>query len=119
MEKLFVPYNIAVMAKENDFDEHTKFGIITSLYDKNENHTFYANYRFQGSGLNDGYIYAPTHQQLSDWFREKYNIYVYVKALKPGIYKSYINDDEIIESDGYYFTYNKAFEEAFKLIKDK
>jgi hypothetical protein len=45
-----------------------------------------------GSGLDDGYIYAPTFSQAFRWFREKHNLDSFVKHL----YKSTIKV-------GYYF----------------
>jgi hypothetical protein len=35
-----------------------------------------------GSGLYDGYIYAPTFSQAFRWFREKYNIKGHIEAVE-------------------------------------
>ena len=78
MEKEFVTYEIALALKELDFNEKSRFGLETSLYTKEGKHTFYANYGFMGSGLNDDYIYAPLWQQTIDWFRETYNIHIWI-----------------------------------------
>jgi hypothetical protein len=74
MDKEFIPYQQAVDLESIGFDVRPNFGGNTSLYTKNGNHTFYTNYGVMGSGLYDGYIYAPTFSQAFRWFREKYNL---------------------------------------------
>ncbi len=74
MDKEFIPYEQAVDLESIGFDVRPNFGGNTSLYTKNGNHTFYTNYGVMGSGLYDGYIYAPTFSQAFRWFREKYNL---------------------------------------------
>ena len=74
MDKEFIPYEQAVDLESIGFDVRPNFGGSTSLYTKNGNHTFYTNYGVMGSGLYDGYIYAPTFSQAFRWFREKYNL---------------------------------------------
>jgi|SRR6185437_2793942 len=76
MKNLFVPYKIAVIAKEKGFNERPEFGMETSLYDKNKEHTFYANYGVMFSDLDEGYIYAPLYAQVVDWFRTKHKIII-------------------------------------------
>ena len=74
MNKEFIPYEQAIELKELGFDIRPNFGGNTSLYSKNGYHTFYTNYGVMGSGLSDGYIYAPTFSQVFRWFREKYKL---------------------------------------------
>lgn len=74
MDKEFIPYEQAVDLESIGFDVRPNFGGNTSLYSKNGNHTFYTNYGVMGSGIYDGYIYAPTFSQAFRWFREKYNL---------------------------------------------
>ena len=75
MDKEFIPYEQAVDLESIGFDVRPNFGGNTSLYSKNGNHTFYTNYGVMGSGLYDGYIYAPTFSQAFRWFREKHEIH--------------------------------------------
>ena len=91
MKHLFVPYELALLAKENGFDEdclaywelfdnswngYGAWGGITVLYEEddlrliltvNELKSYYRNL-----------IKAPLYQQLIDWFREKHKIDVRV-----------------------------------------
>lgn len=71
MKKQFVTYKIALKLKELGFNEKSKFGQETSLYDKNGNHVFYSNYGFMGSGLGDNYIHAPLWQQCIQFLKTK------------------------------------------------
>ena len=76
MEKQFVTYEIAIKLKEIGFDKISRFGNETSLYNKDGKFTFYCNYGFMYSGLNDRYIYAPLWQQVEEWLEEQ-QIYIY------------------------------------------
>ena len=78
MKEQFVTYEIALAIKELGFDEISRFGQETSLYNVKGNHTFYCNYGFMYSGLSDEYIYAPLWQQAIDWFKDKYNFEIYI-----------------------------------------
>ena len=86
MTEQFVTYEIALKLKELGFDEISRFGNQTSLYTKEGNHTFYANYGFMYSGLSDGYIYAPLWQQVIDWFREQYKLSLEYNVCSNGLY---------------------------------
>jgi hypothetical protein len=74
MDKEFIPYEQAVDLESIGFDIRPDFGNQTSLYTKDGRHLFYTNYGVMGSGLGEGYIYAPTFSQAFRWFREKYNL---------------------------------------------
>ena len=130
MEKLFVSIELAIMAKEKEFNEEV-FG----FYWRDTYDLVYDNAIGYHSGM---HLSAPTHQQLIDWFREKHGIYVNADLLPnvtkykgtfvplsfiPKKYKnfeSYAKDREkystVDSYDDYYEALNKALEEAFKLI---
>ena len=74
MNKEFIPYEQASDLESIGFDVRPDFGNQTSLYNKEGKHIFYTNYGVMGSGLGEGYIYAPTFSQVFRWFREKYNL---------------------------------------------
>jgi hypothetical protein len=90
MNKEFIPYEQALELKELGFDIRPNFGGNTSLYSKNGYHTFYTNYGVMGSGLSDGYIYAPTFSQSFRWFREKYKL---IHEISWSKYKGGLNFD--------------------------
>jgi hypothetical protein len=71
MNKEFIPYEQAVDLESIGFDIRPDFGNQTSLYTKDGRHLFYTNYGVMGSGLGEGYIYAPTFSQAFRWFRSK------------------------------------------------
>lgn len=115
MEKLFVPYELAVIAKEKGFDKKCLgFWTVNSgdslimfpLICKNKG----------------GLISAPTHQQIMDFLREKHNIYIVVTPLEDGGYSGIIvsrikslNHTPVGQTT-YYKALESAIEEAFKLI---
>lgn len=130
MKHLFIPYELAVIAKEKGFDEvcvaHWKWspklsqGILYTL-------------KFSCSDeTNKHRLQAPLYQQIVDWFREKYEIDVFVKRAMKKPHKAFIgviidrnglehniypNNYKSVEDSGtYYESINKAIEEAFKLI---
>jgi len=77
MKEQFVTYEIALAIKELGFDEISRFGTETSLYDNKGLHIFYSNYGMYYSGLDKGYIYAPLWQQVIDWFYVKHKFIIY------------------------------------------
>ena len=74
MNKEFIPYQQALDLESIGFNIRPDFGNQTSLYGKEGRHIFYTNYGVMGSGIDEGYIYAPTFSQSFRWFREKYNL---------------------------------------------
>lgn len=76
MEYDYVNYQTAKKAYEKGFNLIQNFGSVSSLYNKEGKHTYYTNYGFMYSGINDGYISAPTKEFLTKWLREKHNIHV-------------------------------------------
>lgn len=152
MKHLFIPYELALIAKEKGFDEpcfaYWSLSHITEEY----NFHFigeYTHYRdhylnFVGLGLRNSDLktfptgrmsnsmVAPLYQQIVDWFREKYkidinwDIEVGAKLIaNPVINHNYVfginkfeevDDIIYVEDKDFYTAYNKAIEEAFKLI---
>ena len=113
VEKLFVPYEIAKIAKEKGFDE----SVIATFDYKNE-------LKLREVKTTEC-LKAPTYQQLVDWFREKHNLVVESRPLNNlNWWDAYIWNgdtmDRILRVPGfktYYEALNKAIEESFKLIK--
>lgn len=69
--ELFVNYTQALQLNEIGYKQISRFGCEASLYSKNGRHTFYSNYGFMYSGLNDGYISAPLRQEAFEWLYKK------------------------------------------------
>lgn len=117
MKHLFVPYEIAKILEEKGFDEKC---IAHHVFEQpNNKYVFQVGCYFYRE-VKPNYTLAPLHQQVVDWFRKKgiiiqsvsyhYNFNWQIKdKLNDTIYHSYNNED-------YYFGYNKAIEEALKLI---
>lgn len=97
MNKLFVPYELALLAKEKGFDEpcFAAWFKYTILNDKKieltkpKDSIYGENFLFKNSleifidnsisGKGDGAkCSAPLYQQLVDWFREKHKLYIEV-----------------------------------------
>lgn len=76
MKHLFVPYEIAKIAKEKGFNEycigeytkHAKTQAINLNYPKYEG--------LQGNWPEENEVDAPIYQQLIDWFKEEYNCFI-------------------------------------------
>jgi hypothetical protein len=125
MEEQHVSFETAKLAKKKRFDIIQRYGMEASLYNKDGNHTYYANYGFMYSGLSDGYISAPTQSLLARWIREIHNIHIeiYCNASGWGYILTKLNGTTIKEiMDDVFFDSNEsAFEvglnEALKLIK--
>ena len=146
MEHLFAPYEIAVMAKENGFNDSCLAYYYTNIdknnlpekdYRKNLNGLSYhetAEGEFEpnfiiNNSQKDYYVSAPTHQQLIDWFRDKHNLTIYISNAENKIDKwdfrimsTILSEENNIDMDSelYYPTYyealNAALIKAFKLI---
>lgn len=89
---LFIPYEEAKALNNEDYDKVTRFGQDASLYDEDGDHVFYANYGFMGSGLGEGYIPAPTWDEVFTFFREKYELHA-----EPVWDYPPINDNDILK----------------------
>ena len=120
MKDLFVPYDIALIAKNNNFNGECL------TYFLNENLQ-----RIDGFGItndlfdeDDSRIVAPLYQQLVDWFRIKHKIIIWIETatyVTTFNFRFYIEtDDDKVEgmkSNDYYELYNDALKEAFNLIQ--
>ena len=120
MKHLFVPYNIALIAKEKGFNEECCTYFLNQILQ-----------RLDGFGLmnedfkdDEARISAPLYQQLIDWFRYKHSIVIWIETA-PYVYtfnfrfyiETYDNRLEGNKSKDYYKVYNEALIEGFKLIK--
>jgi len=80
MKHLFVPYEIALLAKEKGFNEPCLTAYLKNkcelldVFD-NEDLGYLSN-----SQLHSECIAAPIYQQLSDWFREKHDIHISISS---------------------------------------
>lgn len=110
MKHLFVPYEIALLAKEKGFDEPC-----LAIYENKELHTWrVADTLVQQKDLaNSDSIVAPLYQQLIDWFREK-NIKLVEGRQDGWIILTKYDSAYIIHKEVY--TIIEALKEAFKLI---
>lgn len=117
MKHLFVPYEIALLAKEKGFDEScltvyqpnlsaphewTLQSIIASIYlhakiesadSHKSNFTGYKNSIGLHYGLKS--CTAPLYQQLIDWFRDTHNIEVFAhKQIESGGYRAFVQYED-------------------------
>ncbi len=123
MKKLFLPYELAVIAKEKGFDGQylAVFNLSNELLLMQDADVISVSNLIAKGKLTK----APLYQQMVDWFREKHHIKFN--------FNTEMGDDQLIsfthlkleEWDGYaitiqekdyYTALNKAIEEAFKLI---
>ena len=121
MKYLFVPYEIAIVAKSQGFNEPC-----LAYYERQQlsNIVEYSNSKLRQENLINGQCLAPTYQQLFDWFREKHDRYLcYTYRNDDGqwlIWFERVSSEDveytIHEHSSYYEALNKALEEAFKVI---
>ena len=130
MKKLFIPYNLSLIAKEKGFDEPCLAIYNTAEYLLFNQIVKFENKRFpvlteMNFDVDKEDVAAPLYQQIVDWFREKYNIIIqptYVGSTKdfdkfiPDIYADNVYENSDETSYGYYGALNNAIEEAFELI---
>lgn len=114
MKHLFIPYPLAVLAKEKGFKEKC-----IATYDVNkkiELHDY--------SAIGISILSAPLYQQIIDWFREKHDLCIEVgyrnayKKFTGSIHPIYPKTLAFVGEfcDEYYGSMNKTIEQAFKLI---
>lgn len=99
MKHLFVPYKLALLAKEKEFEEpcfayYQQFNIPTPTFhfgiiQHHQNENYKGNNwnkidkDFQLTDyINNNFVSAPLYQQLIDWFREKYDIVIEITRQK-------------------------------------
>lgn len=106
MKHLFIPYELAIIAKEKGFREKC-FGLFNAYNNFELDYNIASPYPFDSCPV---HLPAPTHQQIVDWFREK----------KISICENpYTNEWNVTIGDKeicWGYSLNKAIEEAFKLI---
>lgn len=107
MKHLFLPYELAIIAKEKGFNEPCFAG-----YD-NHGYLKLAEVTFQSAI--DGCCQAPLYQQIVDWLFEQHQIHVSSVSTSP--YKLQWQVESMLVKYVYY-TKDKAIEHAFKLIKN-
>ena len=122
MKHLFVPQDIALMAKGKGFDEEC-FAYYETPKTINFFDTKYGSIiqPIEMDGLSTS---APLYQQLIDWFRNKHGIVIWIETApyaRTFNFRFYIEtSDNRLEgnkSKDYYKVYNEALIEGFKLIK--
>jgi hypothetical protein len=125
MKHLFVPYEIALILKEKSFDENCFAWYHCPTTYENEELNKYTlkidrpplNLFKNGGGT---LLIAPLYQQVIDWFREKHNMNISITKDAfcdwYGSYEKNRNWYELSQSLKYYDCYNKAIEQALKLI---
>lgn len=109
MEKLFIPYELALKLKELGFNEKC---IATFDEDGNfELQDFEQNYDTFPSHI----IAAPLYQQAFDWFREKHNLHCVIDEYEnPKSWGYLINNDDLDEA----FSFS-SYEEARQACLEK
>lgn len=121
MKHLFIPYELAVIAKEKGFN-----GPCCALYNPNLlNDSIWTTTNSNIDLLTNNkkiVCAAPLYQQIVDWFREKHSISILVEIGEHEFsYKLFNNKKDkmlpVASFNGtYYEALNKAIEVAFKLI---
>ena len=131
MKHLFVPYEIALLAKKNGFNEPS-FGVFVEQTWGNGDIRFL----LEGEVMDDNeeiLFPAPLYQQLIDWFRINYNLSIGIDTYNdimrdtitytPYFKMDHINkkiwDNSFIQSKSYEIAINKALLIAFKIVFDK
>ena len=130
MEKLFVPYEIALQLKEKGFDEFC-IGLFNEegLQYDGEIYSFpFHNSLTKEGAVDPSIVAAPLYQQVIDWFREKHHTIINLE------YDFHTYDIRVYNGDKsihlisklhkgakylfteYYPTLNRAIKEALKLI---
>lgn len=112
MKHLFIPYELAVIAKEKGFNDECLSG-----YDKDKQPLICNPSEF-------GILPAPLYQQIVDWFREKHNIYIEITLTTTYDFKVEIKGEGMellyrtwkLTKEDYHEALNKSIEAAFKLI---
>ncbi len=117
-KSLFIPYELAVKAKEKGFNEPCMKGV-----KDNEEFTT-CGFNLTNNGTTHDFT-LPLYQQAVDWLREEHGwkiseseechpcVVFNIKKLKADP-----NGSKFVMADTYYESLNKAIEETFKMIKD-
>lgn len=137
LEELFLPYNIAELAKKKGFNEPS-----LAFYNKEKWLEFSGGknsigmeiespfYNFDGFPLYDtGRVSAPVYQQMIDWLRTENNLHMNIRSTETGSfqYEIYFKNNGIqykwITSGplrkAYYEALNEGITQALNLVIDK
>lgn len=133
IKELFIPYVLAVLAKDFKFNEICLgyYSDIKKLYLTDDENGFKnSNLSISNRIRKENLIAAPTYQQIVDWFRKYHNIEIGSPVTKQkdkgtfyGGYLKRIDANNFGKSYGsnfktYYSAYDKAIEDAFNLSKE-
>lgn len=121
MKDLFVPYELAVLAKEKGFKDMCFY-----YFNKRGELILDRTYLYEYHSIGEYHTLAPLYQQLVDWFREEHKIQIEILwrgdmstfCYKLGKFK-YGSHDFSKQDWGfkeYYKAFNEALTEGFKLI---
>lgn len=134
LKKLFVPYELAVKLKEKGFNEpciglYLESGRLWSLDNTGGDFSGITNENKKRETA------APLYQQITDWFRDKYNLHFFIVPYGDGKHWSLCNVGKTTRTDfferinsatrikyegvkfnTYYEALDSAIEEALKLI---
>lgn len=129
MEKIFIPYKLALLAKKKGFKESC-LAFYDRVYNNRltpvEQHTFasgdkpYINSNYYNKVKARYYIDAPLYQQLVDWLKEKHEIYIGVETFP---YEKRITYDIVFKDNfGTWCSVivddkNEALEEALNIVQ--
>ena len=110
MKHLFIPYELAVIAKEKEFDEPC-----LALFNNSNKPIIAGNTPVFNSKTEDtSIICAPLYQQIVDWLEFKHNLHLdrvwYNDGVTPPRWVYHL--EHIYKGSNF----NEAIEEAFKLI---
>ena len=122
LEDSLVPYEIALVLKQKDFNEPC-FG----FYDEG---TLYLD---KVNGAHEYYVLAPTYTQVLHWLRKTYNIEIIIADIEGMTYEGRLYaievivddemEDDIIDlipedDDDWYLSYKDAHDEGIKIALD-
>jgi hypothetical protein len=122
MKHLFIPYRLALIAKEKGFNDSCFGGYY--LFENKPDLCIYQDEN-EFSDSKEIILQAPLYQQIVDWFREKHKIFIMLDCTNTkypnGNWECEIhsNNDKKYGHFGfenYYEALNKSIEEALKLI---
>lgn len=111
MKHLFVPYELALLAKENKFNEEC----LGHYHPSKEFYFGLNNTPNKNSNAKYGNVAAPLYQQLINWFRSKHSIYFIEEPLREKNPAYWVSNIPIKTEGPYLLDY--ALKIAFNQIK--
>lgn len=83
LEELFLPYDLALLAKENKFDESCFASYINDKINPRKDWQLIVGsiykYIYNDNDTELDFIIAPLYQQIIDWFRKKHKLHIYIR----------------------------------------